>query len=87
MHPVSDKPNITILNVDDQDDSRYAVSEIVRHEGFGVMEAASGAEALRLVKENPDLVILDVRLSDMYRFEVCRRIKADPATSLGYIGI
>ncbi|MBU4184844.1 MAG: response regulator [Proteobacteria bacterium] len=79
---MSDKPNITILNVDDHDDSRYAVSEIVRHEGFGVMEAASGAEALKLVKENPDLVLLDVKLPDINGFEVCRRIKADPATSL-----
>lgn len=44
---MSDKPNITILNVDDHDDSRYAVSEIVRYVGFEAMEASSGTEALR----------------------------------------
>jgi PAS domain S-box-containing protein/putative nucleotidyltransferase with HDIG domain len=72
----------TILNVDDHEASRYAVSRALRQAGFDVMEAANGAETLRLVKENPDLVILDVNLPDMSGFEVCRRIKADPATSL-----
>ena len=73
---------MTILNVDDDEASRYAVSRILRQAGFEVMEAANGAETLRLVKENPDLVILDVHLPDMNGFEICRRIKADPATSL-----
>ncbi|MBM4467062.1 MAG: PAS domain S-box protein, partial [Chloroflexi bacterium] len=72
----------TILNVDDDEASRYAVSRILRQAGFEVMEAANGAEALRLVKENPDLIILDVNLPDMSGFEVCWRIKADPATAL-----
>jgi PAS domain S-box-containing protein len=73
--------NITILNVDDEDAVRYAISRILRQAGFEVIEAANGAEALRLVKKNPDLVILDVNLPDIIGFEVCRRIKADPATS------
>ena len=34
-----------------------------------------------MIKENPDLVILDVNLPDIDGFEACRRIKADPATS------
>jgi PAS domain S-box-containing protein len=72
----------TILNVDDDDASRYAVSHILHQAGFEVIEAASGAEVLRLVRENPDLVILDVNLPDISGLEVCRRIKADPATSL-----
>ncbi|MBM3240467.1 PAS domain S-box protein [Candidatus Poribacteria bacterium] len=72
---------ITILNVDDEDAARYAVSRILRQAGFEVIEAANGAEVLRLVKKNPDLVILDVNLPDIIGFEVCRRIKADPATS------
>jgi CheY-like chemotaxis protein len=79
---MSDAPELTILNVDDDDASRYATSRILRQAGFEIIEAATGAEALRLAKENPDLVILDVNLPDMDGFEVCERIKADPATSL-----
>ena len=40
-----------------------------------------GAEALQLAAEQPGLIILDVKLPDMSGFEVCRRIKCDPATS------
>jgi PAS domain S-box-containing protein len=73
---------ITILNVDDNEASRYATSHTLRQAGFEVLEAANGAEALRWVKDTPDLVILDVNLPDMSGFEVCGRIKADPAISL-----
>ena len=79
---MSDKEKFTILNVDDDDASRYAISRILRHAGFEVMEAASGAETLELVKQNPDLVLLDVKLPDMSGFDVCRQIKADPDTAL-----
>jgi len=72
------KPKITILNVDDNDAARYVISRILRKAGFEVKEAATGRDALRLVKENPDLIILDVNLPDMNGFEVCQRIKADP---------
>ncbi len=73
---------ITILNVDDDDVGRYTLSRVLRQAGFEVIEAANGAESLRLVRENPDLVVLDVNLPDMSGFDVCRRIKTDPVTSL-----
>ncbi len=77
--PMSD---ITILNVEDYDDSREATSELLRLEGFAVIEAATGAEALHLVKTaQPQLVILDVKLPDISGHEVCRRIKSDYATA------
>jgi signal transduction histidine kinase len=69
-----------ILNVDDYEAARYARSRVLRQAGFEVLEAASGEEALRLVKaERPDVVVLDVRLPDVDGYEVCRNIKADPA--------
>jgi len=77
-----DSSKITILNVDDNEDTRYLISLILRKSGFEVKEASTGVEALRLVKESPDLVILDVNLPDMKGFEVCQRIKEDPATCL-----
>jgi len=70
-----------ILHVDDQEASRYAVTRILRQEGFAVMEGANAAEALRLASECPDLILLDVRLPDMNGFEVCRKLKAQHATS------
>jgi PAS domain S-box-containing protein len=79
---MSEKAKTTILNVDDDDAARYATSRILRKEGFEVLEASCGAEALRLAKQAPDLVLLDVNLPDMSGFEVCRMIKKDPATAL-----
>lgn len=71
----------TVLHVDDNEIQRYAISRILRRAGFRVREAATGAEALQLVREGPDLVLLDINLPDMDGFEVCRRIKADPDTA------
>ena len=73
-------PGATILVVDDNDAERYYVSRVLSKAGFRVLEAATGMEGLRLVATVPDLVTLDVRLPDLNGFEVCRRIKADPAT-------
>ena len=69
-----------ILNVDDDDAGRYAGTKVLLREGFEVIEARTGEEAAELVRRNPDLVLLDVNLPDLDGFEVCRRIKADPAT-------
>jgi len=78
---MSDESKATILNVNDSDAIREAVNLFLRQAGFEVIEAATGMEALRLAKENPDLVVLDVNLPDINGFEVCRRIRGDPATS------
>lgn len=65
----------TILNVNDDDSSRYAVSRAFRHAGFHVVEAASGMEALALLEAEPDLVLLDVHLPDVHGFKLCRELK------------
>lgn len=79
---MTDKPNATILNVDDHAAARYATTRLLRQAGYEVIEAANGRDTLRLAKRNPDLVVLDVNLPDIDGFEVCRRIKSDPATSM-----
>ncbi len=71
----------SILCVDDDETNRQALTWLLRREGFRVDEAATGGEALRLMNGRPDLVILDVNLPDVSGFEVCRRIKAHPATA------
>jgi PAS domain S-box-containing protein len=74
--------NATVLHVDDDAANRQSLGWVLRAEGFRVVEAGTGADALRLVvRQYPDLIILDVRLPDMSGFEVCRQIKADPATA------
>jgi PAS domain S-box-containing protein len=72
-----------ILNVDDDEAGRYAVTRLLRLANFDVMEAANGTDGLKIAAEEcPDLVLLDVRLPDIDGFEVCRRLKAEPKTRL-----
>jgi two-component sensor histidine kinase len=72
----------TILNVNDNEPSRYATTRILHRAGFKVLEAGTGEEALHIAREDqPPLVILDINLPDISGVEVCRRIKSDPATS------
>ena len=71
----------SILYVDDDAANRLVFSTVLRDAGFTTREAATGGDALRLAAEGPDLIILDINLPDIDGFEVCRRIKAHPATS------
>ncbi len=71
-----------ILNVDDDEAGRYAVTRALKKAGFLVIEAANGGEALQKVQEErPDLVLLDVNMPDISGLEVCRQIKRDPGTA------
>ena len=73
----------TILNVDDNDGARYAKTRILQSAGFEVIEAANGTDALEMVQQqHPALVLLDVKLPDINGIEVCRRIKANPDSSM-----
>jgi signal transduction histidine kinase len=77
---VSDAP--LILNVDDYDSARYARSKLLQQAGFRVVDATSGAEALRLLADElPVLALIDVKLPDINGSELCRRIKSNPATA------
>ncbi|MBL1178296.1 response regulator [Pantanalinema sp. GBBB05] len=79
---MADAPSVKILHVDDNDTNRYVVQRMLQNVGFEVLGAATGAAGLQLVTEHiPDLVILDVKLPDTNGFEVCRQIKANPATT------
>ena len=72
----------TILNVDDHDAGRYAKSRILQLAGYRVVEAATGADALRLVREaKPQLILLDVKLPDVNGIQLCRTIKSDPVSA------
>ena len=69
------------LVVDDREANRYVVAHTLRAAGYAVVEAADGAEALRLAAERaPTIILLDVNLPDLSGFEVARRLKADLVT-------
>jgi signal transduction histidine kinase len=70
----------SILNVDDYPPGLYARSRVLKQAGFDVLEATNGSQTLKLVAQyKPAVVLLDVNLPDMHGFEVCRRIKTNPA--------
>jgi CheY-like chemotaxis protein len=70
-----------ILVVDDNPLSRKLLNEMLRAEGFSVLNAASGGEALSTIaKQQPDIVLLDIMMPEMDGFEVVRRLKANEET-------
>ena len=67
---------LRILVVDDDPGVTALLARGLRYEGYGVDVAASGGEALHLVKRGrPDLVVLDVMMPGLDGFEVCRRLR------------
>jgi len=69
---------IKILVVDDEPNIREVVGQYLRREGYAVVPAADGEEALRLYRrERPGLVVLDLMLPRVSGIEVCRRIQAE----------
>ena len=72
--PKRDKP--TILVVDDEDDIRRLLRRVLAENGYDVIEADKGLEALQAVRAQvPDLILLDAMLPEVHGFDICRRIK------------
>lgn len=70
----------SILNVDDYRPGLYARTKVLKQAGFTVLEATTGSQALQIASEwKPAIALLDVNLPDMHGFEVCRRIRSNPA--------
>ena len=71
----------TILAVDDNLAFNYAICHMLQQAGYQCLNAQTGSEALSMAENGrPDLVLLDVNLPDVNGFEVCRRLKGNPAT-------
>jgi DNA-binding response OmpR family regulator len=71
-----------VLVVDDNAQVRSAVTRFLRLHAFHVEVASEGRGALAEIRRQPvDFVLLDVDMPGMDGFEVCRRIKADPANA------
>ncbi len=71
-----------VLVVDNEADIRRFIEVNLRLEGFEVISAAAGDEALEMARaEESALVLLDVMMPGIDGIEVCRRLRADPRTS------
>lgn len=71
-----------VLVVDDEKDITALVAYHLEREGFRVIQASDGFQALEMVKrERPNLLILDLMLPQMSGLDVCRRLRKEPDTA------
>ena len=72
-----------ILVVDDTPANVKMLADVLAFKGYEVSTASGGKEAIaKLAAQVPDLVLLDVMMPDMNGYEVCRAIRATPATEM-----
>jgi DNA-binding response OmpR family regulator len=70
-----------VLVVDDEFEIRDLLSEVLKQEGYEVLLASAGEEAIELAKrETPHVILLDVRMPGIDGIEVCKRLKTEPKT-------
>ncbi|MCX8156272.1 MAG: ATP-binding protein [Verrucomicrobiae bacterium] len=74
--------NGKVLIVDDDSYVCATMEALLKNEGHQLIFASSGAEGqAKALSERPDVILLDVMMPEMDGYEVCRRLKADPATA------
>ena len=69
-----------ILLVEDQEDARRIIRDLLAANGYALIEATTGEEGLALAeRERPDLILMDIQLPGLDGYEVTRRIKGNAA--------
>ena len=78
--------NKKVLIADDEQNIVISLEFLMKREGFEVVVANDGEEAIRRIRaDQPDLVLLDVMMPKKSGFEVCQEVKSDPALGGGRI--
>lgn len=73
------QPKTIVLNVNDSDAMRFAISAMLKRADFEVLEAGTGEEALTLIEtREPHVVVLDIHLPGANGYEICRRVRQNP---------
>lgn len=79
--PSENHPSARILVVDDMPENAMILRSFLAPLGYQVGSATRGEDALRMVDQDPpDVILLDIVMPGMNGFEVCRRLKDNPAT-------
>ena len=74
-------PRTDLLIVDDNQANLRLLADVLSSRSYQIHEALNGPDALRMAQSiRPDLVLLDISMPGMDGYEVCERLKADPAT-------
>ena len=74
-----------ILYIEDNDQSLYMVTFLLKSKGYEVLQARSGVEGIEAaVKSRPDLILLDMQLPLMDGYAVARRLRDNPDKDLGH---
>ncbi len=72
---------LRVLVVDDNRAHCYALAKRLNQVGFQVRQAYDGYSALRGSRGFPDVILMDINMPGLDGFEVCRRVKTDPASA------
>ena len=68
-----------ILAIEDQEDNRRILRDLLTARGYTLIEATTGEEGLAAAeRERPDLILMDIQLPGLDGYEVTRRIKGNP---------
>jgi type IV pilus assembly protein PilB len=73
---------ISVLLVDDEDQLRRVMKDLLERDGYNVVEAVDGVEALDMVDQHaPDVIVLDLNLPNLDGYGVLKKLKSRPETS------